>query len=133
MRPTEDDFRRFSAGTEFGLRGNDHRFRQYLRSIGWRSGQHMIPMLDHEPVSYLAGLLEHNRTPLPALVYIPTPEAPWGYRFIWVEPAEGGTDVPMVEVSPDTSIGMLYTALHPCADYLPEDWTTPVRFERVPG
>src|SRR5690348_1633008 len=109
------------------MREDDFAFREYLRGIGLRNRQHLIPMLDHEPLSYLARLLERNRTPLPALVFIPTPEEAWGYRFIWVEPAGGGTDVPTVEVSPDTSIGMLYADLHPCADYLPEDWTTPVR------
>ncbi len=133
MRPTEDDFRRFSAGTDFAIRETDDEFLEYLRGIGLTNGMHTIPMLDHEPLSYLANLLERNRPPLQALVYIPTPEAPRGYRFIWVEPAEGGVDVPTVEVAPDTSIGMLYAALHPCADYLPEDWSTPVRLERVPA
>jgi hypothetical protein len=88
-------------------------------------------MLDHEPISYLVDLIRVNETPLPALLYIPTEGAPFGYRFIWIEPAGDG-DVPNIDISPETSIGMLYAALQPCGEYVPAEWSRPVRFERVP-
>jgi hypothetical protein len=66
-------------------------------------------------------------------VFIPTEGAPYGYRFIWVDEHDPDRDVPMIEASPDTSIGMLYSALHPCGEYVPAEWTQPVRFERVPA
>jgi hypothetical protein len=107
----EDDDRRMSAEAAFSIKELDADFRQYLRAIGVRNGQRQIPMLDHEPLSYLVDVLTiGGPVPLPALIFIPTEGAPFGYRFIWVDEHNPDQDVPMVEASPETRIGMLYVS-----------------------
>jgi hypothetical protein len=131
---TETDQQRMSASTAFARREHDKRFRKYLTSIGFQNRQDMTMAFDHEPVSDVMDIILSMPLEWPVVIVIPTESAPFGYRFIWVvkESADEHT-APPVEVSPTTSIGMLYAALQPCGEYVPREWSQPVRFERVPA
>ena len=128
-----DVSRRIRVGGEFARRRIDAKFRRYLKSIGWRSPQRTVVAFDEDRAGDVMHTVVAHWTGSPTLIFIPTPDAPYGYRFIWVEEGHPDDGVPTIDVSPDTSIGMLYAALHPCGEYIPADWSQPVRFERVPA
>jgi hypothetical protein len=133
MTWTETDHKRVAAGMAFARRTADARFRKYLLSIGWRSGQHLVFALDYEPVSDVMNLMRTNGVSTPALIVIPAEQEPFGYRYIWVVTTEDHAAAPRIEVAPTTTVGMLYAALQPCGEYVPAEWSQPVRFERVPA
>jgi hypothetical protein len=38
----------------------------------------------------------------------------------------------VVKIGKDASIGMLYSAITPCGEFVPGDWMRPVVFKQVP-
>jgi hypothetical protein len=133
MKWTENSHKRMAASMAFGRRMADARFRRHLDRIGWRNPQRLVFALDDEPVSDVMNLMRVNGTPTPALIVIPAEQEPFGYRFIWVVSTEDHPAAPRLEVPPTTTVGMLYAALQPCGEYVPAEWSQPVRFERVPA
>jgi|SRR6266516_7511466 len=133
MKWTENDQKRMSAAMAFDRQTLDARFRQHLEDIGLRNGQHIVPALDYEPVSYVMNVMRANEVPMPALIVIPAEQEPFGYRYIWVVSAGDQPAAPRIEVAATTTIGMLYAALQPCGEYVPAEWSQPVRLERVPA
>jgi hypothetical protein len=130
------DTERLTAGFDLSKRLRDRAFRAHLKELGWESGQHIVPALDEEPVGQVVARMIINGTPSPCLIAIPKPEAEFGFWFLSVEVAprskrRWGKRTPTIEINPSASIGMLYTSLQPCGDYLPSTWTQPLRFERA--
>jgi hypothetical protein len=131
---TETDQQRMSADTVFSRQTLDRRFWEHLKSVGWQDRQTMTMALDHELVSDVMDRILSMPLEWPVVIVIPTEAERFGYRFIWVfNEAADEQIAPPVEVSPSTSIGMLYAALQPCGEYVPSEWSQPVRFERVPA
>jgi hypothetical protein len=137
MTQSDLDTERLAASFAFSDRLLDQEFRQYLKSLGWQSGQHIVPALDTEQISEVTARMNSNGTPPPCLIAIPNAEERFGFWFLFVDLAPVRTRklfakrVPTVRINPAATIGMLHDSLKPCGDYLPSDWAQPMRFERV--
>lgn len=133
MDSIDIDLQRVDACVEYIRRTLNADFRKYLKTIGRQNPQHVVLMFDEEPVSSLVIQVRRRRTTAPILIVIPTEGAPFGYRFMWAVTAADHETAPSIDVPPTASVGMLYSALHPCGEYVPSEWSQPVRFERVPA
>lgn len=133
------DTERMTVSFDLSKRLRDRAFSAHLKALGWKSGRHIVPALDGEPVGQVVARMIINGTPSPCFIAIRKPGAAFGFWFLSVEVARRpkrrwGKRSPAVEINPAASIGMLYTSLQPCGDYLPSAWAQPLRFKRgVPG
>jgi hypothetical protein len=129
------DDERMKIGSAFAKRLTDPQFRAHLKSIGWKSGQHVVPALDDEPAVRVIARMFVNATPSPALIAIPADEEPFGFRLMFAEIAQVRRRPPwrrrIPTIPPEASIGMIYSALHPCGEYVPNEWSQRVLFERA--
>jgi hypothetical protein len=122
-------------GSAFARCLRDPEFRAHLKTIGWESGQHVVPALDEEPAVRVIARMLVNGTPSPALIVIPVDEDLREFRFMFAEMVVARRlpwrrrKVPMIP--PEASIGMIYSALQPCGEFVPNGWGQPVLFERT--
>lgn len=128
------------AGHGFMQRMRDPEFRSYLQSIGWAPGQDVVVALDDEPIVSLLSRLAFNEASSPCLIAFPRQEERFGYGLMLmaVVPARSWwrRRHPQGQaVSPQASVGMLYSSLTRCDAYLPSEWvgSTSMTLSRVPA
>lgn len=124
----------FAAGFELARRLRDPAFRAILNRLRCPSSEHIIMALDDEPVVDIIGRMMLHRTGGRAVIAIPHPDEPFGFRLLGVEVThEEPSDAELIELGPGASIGMLYTHLQPVGTYVPSELSRPLLFERVPA
>jgi hypothetical protein len=122
-----------AAAFDFLRLVRDPDFRRLLDRLGYEPGQNMVIADDDEPfVAVISRLIAKGMAP-PCLIVIPHEGEPLGFRFINTSVADARPwrrRPPMVTISPESSVGMLYSALGPCGEFIPSGWTQPMRLER---
>lgn len=123
----------FTAGFDFARRLRDPDFRALLRRLGWQSGQHVVMAADNEPVSDVMARVTFHETGGRAIIATPDPTQRHGFRLMAVEACHDDDcdERERVELGPEASVGMLYSALQPCGTYVPNEWMRALLFERV--
>jgi hypothetical protein len=109
-------------------------FRQLLDRLGYEPGQNVVIADDEEPFLAVISRLIANGMAPPCLIAIPHEGEPLGFRFInaaVLQTRSWRRRAPMVEISPESSVGMIYAALQPCGEFVPSGWTQPMRLERL--
>lgn len=128
--------RSFADGFTFASRSRDPQFRQYLKQIGWRPDQDVVMADDGEPVVAVITRIIDDQVSSPCLIAIRHDDEPLGFRFLFAEIGRPWWHSPLrrrknqIHIAADASIGMLYSSLHPCGEYIPNEWVKPVLFER---
>lgn len=125
-----------AAAFEFAHRQDDPKFRRYLRSTGWRPEMGLMVALDSDKVMTVARRMAFNGTPSPCLIAIPNKVERYGFGFLFAVMAPVGRmrkllRGPLVEIHPDSTIGMVWSSGQACGEYVPGDWFQPVMFEKV--
>jgi len=126
----------FAAGFTFVRRQRDPEFREYLKRIGWIPGQDVVMADDAEPVGAVLARIIGDQVSSPCLIAIEHPDEPFGFRILFAEIGRPRWHHLLrrrrtpLDISPDASIGMLYDSLHPCGEYVPNEWVKPITFER---
>jgi len=127
----------FRAGFDFARRLVDADFRQFLKTNGWRNGEHIVMSVVDEPaVDVINKVMLHSGSK--AFIAIADDREHYGFRLLTVEVVKVRKRDRIlfrrpdaIHLDPATSIGMLYSALHPAGTYAPSEWTMPLRFEKV--
>jgi hypothetical protein len=126
-----------ASGFDFARRQRDPEFRRYLHDIGWTPEHNIVIAFDDEPVASVVARIIYNGTGTPCLIAIPHGEERFGFWMMFAEVAS--TRRHWLERRPDSvplgreaNIGMLYSALQPCAEFVPSEWARPVVFRQVP-
>lgn len=135
------DAERSRIGSEFAKRLTDAGFRAHLRGIGWQPGQHIVPALDDEPATRVVARMLINGSPSPALIVIHASSEQFGFRLMFAEVSITKGRMPKGRmpwhrrrpppIPPAASIGMIYSSLQPCGEFVPNDWSPRIVFERV--
>lgn len=130
----------FADGFTFARRTRDPQFRQHLKDIGWHSDQDIVMAEDMEPVTAVIARIIDDQASSPCLIAIRHDDEPFGFRFLfaevakiqrrwWRRPPPHRRTQP-ISIAHDASIGMLYSSLQRCGEYIPNEWVKPVLFER---
>jgi hypothetical protein len=121
----------FVGGFEFARRLRDPQLREALRTIGWESGQPIVMTTDAEPVVEIVARVSFHEVTGRALIVMTDDSEPRKFRIMAAVVAHEPMSGPTIELGPDASIGMLYSALHPCGNYMPSEWMQTYSFERL--
>lgn len=127
----------FADGFTFARRTRDPQFRQHLKDIGWHSDQDIVMAEDTEPVVAVLARIIDDQVSSPCLIAIRYDSEPFGFRFLFAEVSHAERrwwHAPrrrsQINIAADASIGMLYSSLQHCGEYIPNEWVKPVLFER---
>lgn len=126
-----------ASAFDFARRQRDPEFRRYLQDIGVTSEHDIVIAFDDDPVASVVACMIHNDTSSPCLIAIPHDGEPYGFRMMFAEagPAKKhwlARRPDPVKLGRDASIGMLYSALASCGEFVPSEWVRPVVFKQVP-
>jgi hypothetical protein len=126
-----------AAAFAFARRLQDPDFREVLDEHGYRQGQNVVIALDSEPVRDVIFRMMENETSSPCLIAITFGGEETDFRFLVAEQAPrrkrwSSRKMEQIKIAPESSIGMLYSAFERWGEFLPNSWSKPVRFERVP-
>ncbi len=128
-----------AASLDFVRRQRDPAFRRHLADIGWHSGQSVVVALDDEPMFSVLAKIIINGATSPCLIVIPHSAEDASYRFLVAEVGQARRRAPwrkakiqVLDIKPSSSIGMVYSSMQRCGEYVPNAWTQPVVFEKVP-
>lgn len=131
----------FEAGFDLARRTANPDFRQFMKKIGWKSGSHIVPALDGEPVIDVIGrIILHTDSRV--LIAIVDSREEFGFRFMFAEVVKEkprklafrhARREHILTLGPKANIGMLYDALKPVGTYVPSEWTAELRFEKTPA
>lgn len=120
-----------AAGFNLARLLRDPTFRARLLASGWTSGQHIVMAVDDEPfIEIIAKMLLHQTGGL-ALVAIQDEDSPHGLGLFTVTASEAPTDDDVLHVDAATSVGMIYSYLHPRKWYVPHEWSRTLLLERA--
>lgn len=123
----------FDAGFAFVRLGRDPAFRRHLRDIGWRNDQDVIMVGETETIEAVLTRISTNASSSPCLIAVPMESEPFGFglMFAGISTHSRWRRRPhQIDIAPSASIGMLYSSLRPCGEYIPSEWVKPVLFER---
>ncbi len=91
--------------------------------------------LDEDRVVTVARRMAFN-DPAPCLIVIPNPLERYGFAFLFAVVAKVRRgwnplrETPQ-EIHSDSTIGMVWSSLQRCGEYVPRGWFQPVMFEKV--
>jgi hypothetical protein len=124
-----------AAGFDFANRQDDPKFRRFLKRAGWTPEMGVMIALDEDKVTTVARRIAFNEPGAPCLIVIPNKLEPYGFAFLFAEVAKVRRWQPFraapQEIHPDTNIGMVWSSLQRCGEYVPGEWFQPVMFEKV--
>lgn len=127
-----------AAMGEFMSQVRDPEFRAHLERVGWVSGRDVVIAFDNEPIVSLISRLAFNGVASPCLIAIPRAQERFGFWLMFMEsvpPPRGlwRRHHHGEPVSPQASVGMLYSSLSRCDAYVPSDWvgSASMTFSRV--
>jgi hypothetical protein len=125
-----------SAGFDFARRQDDPKFRRFLKSAGWTPKMGVMIALDEDKVVTVARRIAFNEPGAPCLIVIPNKLEPYGFTFLFAEVARVRWGRRLLrsapqEIHPDSTIGMVWSSLQRCGEYIPGDWFQPVMFEKI--
>jgi hypothetical protein len=109
-------------------------FREELRTRGWRPEHDIVVTADGELAMVVFGRILANQTSSPCLLVWPSPIEPAKLLFMFAISGRLPRGfhlkkrVSSTEITPSTSIGMIYDSMRECADYVPPDWGCTIRF-----
>lgn len=134
---THSDLAKYlGAGREFMQQTRNPDFRNHLRKIGWDPGDDVVIAFDEESIVSLLSRLVYNEASSPCLVAIPHSEERFSFRLMIMKAVREKRGRRRAEpISPQSSVGMLYSSLDKCQTLIPSDWSpspSPFMFSRVP-
>lgn len=131
LRPAID------VGFRYASLARDPEFRHYLKTIGWHSGQDVITAAEDEPLVEVLERIIRDGSSSPCMIAIELPGERFGFGMLFAEIDNRPRWHHLlrrrpepIEISPDASIGMFYSSLRRCAEYVPNEWVKPITFER---
>lgn len=121
------------AAFEFARRQDDPAFRAHLRQHGWEPGVDVVIALDGDSVVSVVRRLVINGTSAPCLIAIPAPSEPYGFALMLAAPGHEPADAAeVVKITRESTIGMVWSSMQRCGEFVPDHWAQPVLFEKVP-
>ena len=126
----------FDAAFRYAKLGRDPEFRQYLKDIGWHSGQDIVVATETEPVIEVLDRIFSDGASSPCLIAIELRAERFGFGLLFAEVRRASWRTILrrragrIDIAPEASIGMLYSSLQRCGEYIPNEWVKPVLFER---
>lgn len=92
----------------------------------------VVPAMDTDTVGEVVRRMVINQTPWPCMIAIPDENAPCDFRlFFALKTSARWRFRRPGAIHADAEMGMVYASLQRCGEYVPEDWTGPVLFERT--
>ena len=119
---------------DFSRHMRNPEFRSMIKSRGWLPEHDVVVTTDNEHANSLLARFMVNQTSSPCLVVWPSPVEPETLLFMFAVSGPVPKQflrrkrVSSMEISPTTSVGMIYDSMIDCGDFVPQEWGTTIRF-----